>query len=317
MKQFVIFDTDMDTDCDDVGALAMLLEAHKQGMIELVGIISDSVCKFAAPCCEAISNFYGVDVPIGAIYADDYSDTENNINRFAAYRKHTVTCSDNGRGYNRIFSEKIKKTDLDYPSAAYVYRKILANAEDESVTVLCVGMLTAIYEALKSEPDSISCMTGVELFERKVKKVITMGNPDKIDDFNWGMDAYASEKFFAMCPVPIYISAEGDDVITGDILTKTLHSDHLLRCAYETWLKKENCGRASWDLIASLFAINPDVKHLILSGNKEYRYSADDKKLFVIDEGKGNHRTIHVNCSKNIMVEILNSCMLGIFDEIE
>ena len=27
-KPIVIFDTDMDTDCDDVGALAMLIEAH-------------------------------------------------------------------------------------------------------------------------------------------------------------------------------------------------------------------------------------------------------------------------------------------------
>ena len=49
MKPLIIFDTDMDTDCDDVGALAMLLTAHNAKRIELLGIVTDSVSEYAAP----------------------------------------------------------------------------------------------------------------------------------------------------------------------------------------------------------------------------------------------------------------------------
>ena len=73
-KPLIIFDTDMDTDCDDVGALAMLLNAHLSKKAELLGIITDSVCKYAAPFCETMTRFYEVSLPIGAIYERDYQD---------------------------------------------------------------------------------------------------------------------------------------------------------------------------------------------------------------------------------------------------
>ena len=88
-KPIIIFDTDMDTDCDDVGALAMLLEAHLSNKIELAGIITDSVCEYAAPFCETMLCSYKINLPIGAIYEGDYKDTDLNIARFDNYRKHS------------------------------------------------------------------------------------------------------------------------------------------------------------------------------------------------------------------------------------
>ena len=41
-KPWILFDTDMDSDCDDAGALAMLLHAHKAGRIELAAVIADA-----------------------------------------------------------------------------------------------------------------------------------------------------------------------------------------------------------------------------------------------------------------------------------
>ena len=110
-KPILIYDTDMDTDCDDAGAIAMLLQAHLAGKIELIGVAADSVSPYAAPCCEVLTRYYGVDVPIGTIYADDYQDSEENIARFAEYRGHSRGCIDRRMAYNLTFAEEIGKKD--------------------------------------------------------------------------------------------------------------------------------------------------------------------------------------------------------------
>lgn len=315
-KPLIIFDTDMDTDCDDVGALAILLEAHKLKKIELYGIITDSISHYAAPCCEKMMQYYKVNVPLGAIYADDYMDTDANIMRFENYRKHSKNCLSIGKGYNRIFSDEIKKTDKNYPHATTVYRKLLSKAEDNSVIILCVGMLTAVAELLCSHADDSSSLSGIELFKKKVKHVVTMGNPEEINDFNWGNDAYSSERFFALCPVPIYISSEGTNILTGKNLGNALKKDHPLRRAYEIWLGKENCGRPSWDLIATLYAIESDSAYLICKDLGNCFYDINEKCLYTNETKNALCKTIHINCEPQIMEKLLNNYMLGKFNDV-
>ncbi len=308
-KPLIIFDTDMDTDCDDVGALVMLLEAHLQNKIELLGMIADSVCRYAAPCCEAIAKSYGVSVLVGTIYADEYA----NVARFADYCKHSAKCASEGRDYNRVFAEEIGKIDTDYPDAVAMYRKLLADAEDGSVIVLCVGMLTTIAETLTSEPDEISPLTGVQLFAQKVKKVITMGDPEKLNDFNWGNDALATQVFFQLCPAPIYISAKGKTIITGAHLSTQVPETNLIRRAYEQWLGKPDCGRASWDLIATLFAINPATPHIECRDFGNCAYDAEKRETIVKKTDTPQCQTLHPTCTDAEMETILNNCMLGNF----
>ena len=312
-KPLIIFDTDMDTDCDDVGALAMLLTAHTSKKIELLGIVTDSVSKYAAPFSEVITRYYKTDIPIGAVHEGDYNDTEFNLARFEKYRSLSKWCIDNGKAYNITLSEKLGKTDRDYPKASSVYRELLSKAEDNSVTVLCVGMLTAIAEALESQPDGISPLSGAELFSKKVKCVITMGTPEIVNDFNWGMDAYATERFFELCPTPVFITPEGEKIITGEHLTAKLCDTHPLRRAYEIWLGKENTGRSSWDLIATLYAINPDTSLISVSDLGVCRYSAEEKRSYVIKSEPVKCRLLQIDCDDAFMAKLLNGRMLGDF----
>ena len=309
----ILFDTDMDTDCDDVGAFAMLLEAHRAGEAELIGVVADSVSPHAAPCCEVITQYYGISVPIGAVCPDQYPRTGADGERFAAYRRHSEACLAAGISYNERFAKETCKTDKDYPSAVTVYRKQLAAAEDRSVTVLCVGMLTAVAEALASPPDDISPLSGVELFEKKVDRVITMGNPDVTGDFNWGMDAVAAESFFRLCPVPIYVSAEGTDVLTGDHLSRALPAEHPLRRAYEIWLGGEDRARSSWDLIAALYAIRPNTPYLRCDAPIGGRYDCAEKKFFA-DASLSNITQIRRSSDPTVMARLLNRYMLGDLD---
>lgn len=310
-KPIILFDTDMDTDCDDAGAFAMLLEAHLAGKATLLGIVADSVSPYAAPACDYMTRYYGIDLPIGTVYAEDYMDTRENIDRFADYRTHSKNCLQTGHSYNETFAQKLGKTDKDYPSAAQVYRELLSKADDQSVTVLCVGMLTAVAEALKSGADKISPLSGVELFRKKVKKVITMGNPHSTNDFNWGKDAIGTKQFFALCPVPVYISAEGGNVITGSHLSTRLPKIHPLRQAYEIWLAQKNQGRASWDLIAALYALDPVSPYLRSDPLGDCLYNAEEKRLHIHPSTNGNCHRLYLTCPPEEMAQRLNNYMLG------
>lgn len=55
MSVSIILDTDMDTDCDDVGALAMLHALADNGEAEILGIVCDAPTVWGAPCIEAIN----------------------------------------------------------------------------------------------------------------------------------------------------------------------------------------------------------------------------------------------------------------------
>lgn len=314
-KTCILFDTDMDTDCDDAGAFAMLLEAHLCNKVQLLGVVADSISSYAAACCEMIAQYYGVNVPVGTTFSY-YSQNADDEKRFANYIKHSQKCFSANRSYNYSFAKEINKSDSDYPSAVSVYRKLLADAQDHSVTVLCVGMLTAITSALASPPDDISPFNGVELFRKKVKQIITMGNPRKINDFNWGMDARAAEKFFSLCPVQIYVSPEGTEVLTGGHLSSVLPEEHPLRRAYEVWLGGQNRSRSSWDLIATLYALQPDNPYLCCEDLGSGRYDAAQKQFYTENTGDKNIKQIVLNCEPCKMAKLLNECMLGNFIDI-
>ena len=62
----IIFDTDMDTDCDDVGALAMLHALADAGEVKILATVVSSKYAYSAPCVEVINRYYGRgDLPIG------------------------------------------------------------------------------------------------------------------------------------------------------------------------------------------------------------------------------------------------------------
>ncbi|CAN5818203.1 hypothetical protein BH24BAC1_BH24BAC1_25550 [soil metagenome] len=62
----VIFDTDIDSDVDDVEALAMLHTLADQKTIQFRGVIGTSDDPFAPSCVSAINKYFGrARLPIG------------------------------------------------------------------------------------------------------------------------------------------------------------------------------------------------------------------------------------------------------------
>lgn len=256
-KPIILFDTDMESDCDDAGALALLLNACRAGEAQLLGVIADAPGAYVAPCCEVFLHHYGVDAPIGAVHAARFADDP----RFAAYRAHCAAMPPH-MFYNRTLAEPLGKTDADYEDAARAYRRMLAGVRDGSVTLVCVGFLTALAALLQTGPDDLSPLTGAELLRRKVGTLISMGDAP-VDgggavSFNYAMDLTASEIFFKNSTVPVIVSPEGTDVLTGAQLSRALPAEHPLRIAYEQW-NGPGTPRPGWDLIAVYRALHPDA----------------------------------------------------------
>jgi hypothetical protein len=62
----VIFDTDMDSDCDDAAALAILHAIADRGEATILGTLVSSKHPWSAPCVDAINTFFKrPDLPIG------------------------------------------------------------------------------------------------------------------------------------------------------------------------------------------------------------------------------------------------------------
>ena len=230
----IIFDTDMETDCDDAGALAMLCHAQHAGDARLCGVIADAPGTFVAPCCEEILRHYGLSLPVGAVYQQEFCDDP----RFAEYRAHCGRMSAS-HFYNRKLAERNGRKDEDYPRAEKMYRHLLAQSPDHSVTVVCVGFLTALAAFLETPGDEISPLSGVELMAQKVCRVVSMGDApygeDRPVNFNYRMDRTATDIFFSKCPVPIFVCPEGTHVVTGHTLSSRLEESHPLRIAYESF----------------------------------------------------------------------------------
>lgn len=271
----IIYDTDMDTDCDDAGALGLLMHYVKAGKGELLGIIADTPVAEAAPCCEAICRWYGTVPPIGAV-----SHTEQEP-RFAEYCAHRGRLAPT-RYYNRILAEGIETRA--YPDAADLYRRLLEGEEDHSVTIVCVGLLTALADLLETAD-------GAALLRRKVKRLVTMGDatyPQQTEHlFNYQMDRIASSLFFQQCPVDVTVSPAGKEVITGGRFSSDFPEEHPLRIAYERF-RGPFRGRSSWDLIAVLTVFEPQLFKEESHGT--VRYSPENRTYW--ENGPRNDRQI-------------------------
>lgn len=237
----IIHGTDWWTDCDDIAALRLLLRAYKEGIIKLLGIGVNSVMEYSAPSISAFCNADGLDIPIG-------------IDKNAC--RPPINCR-----YQKVLAEyphRVSSND-DCPDAAVLYRKILANL-DGKADITEVGFPQIIMQLLKSKPDDISPLSGVELVKEKVNKIWMMaGRWDIPNGREYNLSAYpvsaeAGDYICKNCPVPItFLGFEiGNSIIVGDKLDQ---SDILFK-GFEAH-GSEN-GRFSWDPLTVLMAIIND-----------------------------------------------------------
>ncbi len=231
----IILDTDIGSDCDDVGALAMLHALADRREAEILAIMVCNSAEFGPPCVDAINTYYGrPDTPIGAWKGGRFAEPSR---------------------YHREIAERFPndlKTARDAPDAVALYRKILADAPDAGVVVVTVGTLNNVHHLLLAD---------APLVRRKVRQLVVMGGgfPDAWEpNFCKPPETGPSTKYVVEnCPVPILFSGKeiGHPIRTGLRLDVETPKDNPVREAYRLYFRGKAGNRSSWDQTAVLAAV--------------------------------------------------------------
>ena len=240
----IIFDTDVDHDCDDIGALFMLHGAVQRGEAKLLATIGCTSTDEIAPALDAINTWFGrPEIPVGTLKDEGFLDHEG-------FARSLI------RNYPSKFS-----SGKDYPDAVTLYRQTLAEQPDGSVTILAVGPLRNIANLLKSGSDKASPLDGKALVAKKVKRLDIMGGnypPSNSKDAEWNFkqDPASTALVCSTWPTPILFNGEGGSTMSGRRVTYEMPEHNPLTMAYRSYPGVGFAGdRMSWDPISVLVAV--------------------------------------------------------------
>lgn len=245
----VVFDTDMYTDYDDVGALAVLNALADAGECKIAAVVSstwgDGNKSVAA--CEVVNAYYGrADVPVGCarsggmhgLGAAGYGLPE----KYASFVRHAVS--------------------TNAPPAVDVCRAALAAAPDGGVVLCSVGFLNNVADLLKSDRDLVA---------RKVRRWVCMAcDYPKGREYNSAGDpaasAFALENWPTNVPVTFVDFPIGRQCYAGRAVAELPDDGNPVRDAFRRHLTPRHqvdpagggdkeAGHPSWDEIAALVAV--------------------------------------------------------------
>ncbi len=246
----IILDTDIGPDYDDVGAMALLHAFADAKEAEILATISCNTFETTVPNLSLLNTYFNrPEIPIGITKAS--LPNKKCDQQWAEY-------------INGKYPHALKSND-EAQEAVALYRKILTEQLDQSVTIVSIGFFTNLANLLDSKPDEVSPLSGKELVTLKVKQLVSMAASLGKDgkgghEFNVVVDAPASRKVFTEWPTLIVLSGFdiGEKILTGIRLTKDASIQNSpVKDAYDVALKKDKNtkGRNSWDQTAVLVAV--------------------------------------------------------------
>ncbi len=282
----VIFDTDMGSDCDDAGALAVLHSLADAGEVKILGVVfSSGKNRYGVGTCDAINTYYGRgDLPLGQYQGTDVGDHHNSYTEQIA------------RDTKRFGHDIVDQA----PDLVDVYKSILLSQPNQSVTICTVGHPHGLVHLLRDSK-------GEELVRSKVKRWVAMG----MGGWNFqemGMSAYCKElleRWFK----PFYISPAGKDILTGHRLLPFTPESNPVREAYRLWGNGTAIteGRSSWDQVAVLFVIRPELFTIEDSGSVERK--SDGQVVWNPRVDRANHHLVLPRLRPDEMAELIEEMM--------
>ena len=301
----IIFDTDMASDCDDAGALAVLHALADRGEAQILAVMVNSgdENRASAAAADAIDTYYGrPDIPIGV--------DKSIPSRPRGHSPYTLALRDE-------FPNDVGP-DLQAPAALDVYRQTLAAQPDGSVVICSVGAFTNLRDLMVSPPDRFSPLPGMELVKRKVRQCVLMaGEFPRSRSFDWNthLDTAAAVAFVDDWPTPaLWSGAEvGELIYTGTQLQATPPANPVRR-AYElreTYGKPSLVrGRRSYDQTAVLLAVRgvqPEYWKAVSGGS----VVIDSEGFTAWHPGRGTlHAYIRLTGDPDVLVGVISELMI-------
>lgn len=277
----IILDTDIASDVDDVGAVAVLhaLANRGEGKILAMGVCVDN--PSSALCLNALNTYFNrPEIPLGVVNGSAVKDTSKYAKEIADKFPHDIDDVD------------------DLLDAPTLYRQVLARQPDGSVVFVSIGMLTNLRRLLESGPDEFSPLGGRDLVKQKVRAWVCMGGKfPKGHEYNLIADGPAAEYTIRNWPTPIFFSGWeiGNAIMTGPGLRKA-DARSPVRRAFELYngLKP----RSSYDQTAVLFAVRgldggladlwslQSGGHLVVKqdGSDQWEASGDGRQSYLVQK---------------------------------
>ena len=315
----VIFDTDMLTDFDDVGALACLHALADAGECEILATISCTRGNASVGAIEVINHHYGrPDIPVGAPKGmgviGAFAGAKEKVNPTSPLGKKTG--GDGGHyKYRKLLADYpgwYRHADSDTaPDANEVYRRVLAAQPDGSVVICSVGFLTNLRRLIETPPDDISPLDGKTLVAKKVKRWVAMAcQYPNGKEYNSKWDAESSRIALENWPTPVVFSdfQYGRDCFAGraiaemkakrnpvkDVFAGNIPSRDEIRRNSAQYLRK--CfgmgGRAAWDETTVLIAVRGTEPYFNVERGTYRMVGSDGENEWAPDAENGLHLRI-------------------------
>jgi inosine-uridine nucleoside N-ribohydrolase len=246
----VILDTDIAGDYDDVGALTLLHAFADKGEARILAVISSNAFETTVPTISVLNAYFNKPhIPVGITRksAPNESCPQQWAQAIIAKYPHNLT------------------GNAQAEEAVALYRRILAQQPDHSVTVITIGFFTNLAGLLASKADAYSALNGRQLVKQKVKQLVSMATSLPAGktsgrEYNVYIDAPAAQTVLAQWETPVTLSPfeVGEQVRTGIPLIKDESIQHSpVKDAFAIALAKDKdtIGRMNWDQTAVFAAI--------------------------------------------------------------
>eukprot|EP00656_Telonema_subtile_P011610 TRINITY_DN15751_c0_g1_i1.p1 TRINITY_DN15751_c0_g1~~TRINITY_DN15751_c0_g1_i1.p1 ORF type:complete len:405 (+),score=54.92 TRINITY_DN15751_c0_g1_i1:146-1360(+) len=251
----LIIDTDLATDVSNLISVCMINALVDLGEVDLLAVMVSVGQPTAIGAISSVNHYHGHDDvllgsykgPIGKDYPGLYVDDL------------IATFPGPIRNYSQVLDGFV------------LYRKVLSEQPDHSVSIAAHGFLTNLHLLLLSPPDQYSPLSGDDLFALKVKQVVMMGgvypqSSPTLGEWNFAgspaSTAYVLEHWPGTVPIVFSGFELGVRVLTGSGLRTGVNclsgNKSLNPCAlalYDQDKSQPSLTHPSWDSVTSLYAV--------------------------------------------------------------
>ncbi len=289
----VILDTDIGPDCDDAGALAVLIELSKRHGFKIAGAVNCTSNRFGNGAIRSISEFCGADIEIAQFEGKDFFDSKNL--------------------YNKHISEKYLEGREDAclaEGALEFYKKQLEAAQDDELVIITIGMLNNISNLISAYP---------QLCAKKINAIIAMAGKFPMGkEFNVESDIAAAQNVFQNFPNIIVCSGYevGDKILTGYAEPPKNAERNPIYDSYALYVRDKNGAqlRSSWDLTAVQFAAQGEGDFYKLS--RAGKITVDSNGSTFFKREKGANRYYMIKKAKDADIAASLNSILAAYNEI-
>lgn len=276
----VILDTDIASSADDLFVLEMLYRYEEQKKCRLLGVVVDREGKANADFVDAMNTYFGrPDIPL-ALVQDGIKNPKVWIDyAHVAYMANEVSGTP-------MFARTIDHHE-SIPDGYRLYRCLLSQQPDHSVSILSVGFLPCLAQLLQSGADEYSALNGVELVRQKVKCIYLQGGvfgEAEEPDFNFRQGIKFSQTFFDLWPKDVDMvfspmeAGQAVEYKPEQVIADVSWTDrHPVKQVYMTC--NCNTGQRMWDPMCVIQAVEGDSL-FTLSERGTIRFTPEAQTIF-------------------------------------